>query len=346
MFSYLSKSFSFSTLTLPTKKSRRNGTMTLSAESYWKRLGEPKTIAAPMVAQSDLAFRRLVRNHGTDLAFTQMIHAHNFVSSKAFQDSYLDVYRHQEGILLTPSGLNSLEDLRWDEYSHEHPELHRMKRILNVQDSSEVIERWTDYDESGPLIVQIAGHDPQTLSSAAREILNRTNSRNDNLYEGPVSGIDVNCGCPQGIARKGRYGAYLMEESVEDVCRIISKLRQDLPSNVGVSCKIRIPDGVGTAVGDAVLKKRIEMLLSSGCELISVHGRTLKENKTTVRHCNWDAIAQVVDIARDFSGYDFPVIANGGIEFYADVEACKYDVSIQILLKLSLCLFYYIVSIP
>ena len=294
----------------------------LSAKSsYWQRLGEPKTVVAPMVAQSDLAFRRLVRNHGTDLAFTQMIHAHNFVSSKAFQDSYLDVYKDNEKVVMTPSGLNALENLDWDRWKQND----LSNDDLSLEQQGGEVSRWSSYHESGPLIVQIAGHDPDTMSDAAKIILDRTNScLNENEYEGPVSGIDVNCGCPQGIARKGRYGAFLMEESLDTVCSIITKLRQDLPTNVGVSCKIRIPTEVGTADGNAILKTRIERLIDAGCELITVHGRTLKENKTSVRECNWHAIAQVVEIAKQYSGYDYPIIANGGIEFSSDVSKCEY----------------------
>jgi tRNA-dihydrouridine synthase 1 len=317
----------YSGLSLSTQSHTTNKlrlTSHLSAKSsYWKRLGEPKTVIAPMVAQSDLAFRRLVRNHGTDLAFTQMIHAHNFVSSKAFQDSYLDVYKDKESIVMTPSGINALDDLDWDDWKRNGLSDRDLGQKFLEQQGGE-LNRWSSYYESGPLVVQIAGHDPHTLSNAAKIILERTNSStNKNNYEGPVSGIDVNCGCPQGIARKGRYGAFLMEESLDTVCNIISRLRQDLPTNVGVSCKIRIPNEVGTPGGNAILKSRIERLIDAGCELITVHGRTLKENKTAVRECNWDAIAQVVDIAKTYSGYDYPIIANGGIEFSSDVSKCE-----------------------
>ncbi len=117
-----------------------------------------------------------------------------------------------------------------------------------------------------------------------------------------------------------------MEEDVDIVCNIIQNLKKNLPTNVGVSCKMRIPQDVGLPRGDAVLKERICKLIDAGVDLLTIHGRTLKENKTKVKECNWDAISQVVKLAREYSNVtDFPVIANGGIEFSSDVERClKY----------------------
>ena len=70
----------------------------VSASSHWERLGAPIFVMAPMVAQSDLPFRRLCREHGTDLCFTQMIHASNFCESTQFQDSHLDIYHPGEKV--------------------------------------------------------------------------------------------------------------------------------------------------------------------------------------------------------------------------------------------------------
>lgn len=69
-----------------------------SAPSHWEKLGSPTFVMAPMVAQSDLPFRRLCREYGTDLCFTQMIHASNFCESTQFQDSHLDIYHPGEKV--------------------------------------------------------------------------------------------------------------------------------------------------------------------------------------------------------------------------------------------------------
>mmetsp|Transcript_22725 Transcript_22725/g.67307 ORF Transcript_22725/g.67307 Transcript_22725/m.67307 type:complete len:182 (-) Transcript_22725:247-792(-) len=47
-----------------------------------------------------------------------------------------------------------------------------------------------------PLVAQLAGHDASVLLAAGR------------LVQSHVDAVDINFGCPQGIARKGRYGAF------------------------------------------------------------------------------------------------------------------------------------------
>ena len=76
----------------------------------------------------------------------------------------------------------------------------------------------------------------------------------------------------QGIARKGKYGAFLMEESLDVVCDIVTRLRQDLPSEVLVSVKMRIPQHVGTS-GDALLEERVQKLIDAGVSLLTIHGK-------------------------------------------------------------------------
>jgi len=182
------------------------------------------------------------------------------------------------------SGWNALESLDWDSLSTTNLSPDEVRVLRNLYSSGSSIPlkqrnnldlQWATYTERNeqervsPLIVQIAGNDPQKMSLAARLILQRTN-RNVNpddldRYFGAVQGIDVNCGCPQSIARSGRYGAYLMEESLDNVCNILSQLRRDLPPHIGVSAKIRIPDG-GSRSREAVdvLRNRIHRMIDAG----------------------------------------------------------------------------------
>lgn len=44
-----------------------------------------RCVAAPLVGCSDLAFRLLVRRHGADLAYTEMLHADRFASDEAYR---------------------------------------------------------------------------------------------------------------------------------------------------------------------------------------------------------------------------------------------------------------------
>jgi tRNA-dihydrouridine synthase 1 len=189
------------------------------------------SIAAPMVAASDYAFRALARHYGCDLAFTQMFHARNLVmdAKNTFSKNHFDLYEYADNIHLTQAQLTFLK-------------------------GSENVPRWDPMiRKKGPLIVQLAGHDVDVMVRAAHRVLDHTH--------GLLDGIDVNLGCPQGIARKGHYGAFLMDGQPERVYQILSGLRQSLPASVAVSAKIRLP------ITDELLDDRIRRLIDTGINI-------------------------------------------------------------------------------
>uniref|UniRef100_A0A7S2YQ01 DUS-like FMN-binding domain-containing protein n=1 Tax=Entomoneis paludosa TaxID=265537 RepID=A0A7S2YQ01_9STRA len=104
----------------------------------------------------------------------------------------------------------------------------------------------------------------------------------------------------------------------ETVCNILTALRNHLPSHVAVSAKIRLP------LEEDQLKPRIQSLMATGIDFLAVHGRTLKENKTAVRASHSTRIREAVQIAQA-ERPNFPMVANGGIEIFPDVERVRLE---------------------
>jgi len=220
----------------------RTPSLALHGWDWWQSIGSPRTVCAPMVDQSEKAFRMLCRELGTTLAYTPMMHARLFT---------------------------------------EVPEYRRLHFDPEPSDT--------------PLIGQLAGHDPEIVLKAAR------------MIEDQVDAVDLNFGCPQGIARKGRYGAFLLDEP-DVMVSLVSTLSRGL--SVPVTAKLRL---LPSRPASLDLLRRLE---DAGASVLALHGRTRDQNKQYCGAADWGAIREAVDAV------SIPVVANGGIASLADVEAC------------------------
>jgi tRNA-dihydrouridine synthase len=237
-----------------------------------------------MVAASDYPFRCLCRQYSNvDLSFTQMLHAKHMVTKPEFLRTNWDLFEiaNAEEIVWTTAQVNCFGGAA--EANQE--------RLLSPP---------CQQAATGPVVVQLAGHDVETVTKAALLVLEKSN--------GKVAGFDLNLGCPQNIARKGRYGAFLMEDDPDTVYAILRNLRRSLPSTYTVSAKIRLP------LNPTTQQERIQRLRDTGIDFLTIHGRDLKENKTKVGGVHTDRMRQIVDLAHPMS-----VVANGGIEFASDI---------------------------
>lgn len=156
-------------------------------------------------------------------------------------------------------------------------------------------EFFKPHPEDRPLAVQFCANDPEVLLRAARYV------------ENDCDAVDINFGCPQGIARKGNYGSFLLEKT-ELIKSLVSILAKNL--KVPVICKMRC---LPTEEATLNLAKEIE---KAGCSMLVVHGRTRQHNKMDMKAANWYMIKKIKDALQ------IPVIANGGIATYDDCIQC------------------------
>lgn len=221
---------------------RASGGKLAGFDFWWTGLGGARKIVAPMVDQSELAWRLLSRRHGAELCYTPMLNAKIFLEHTG--------YRERE---------------------------------------------FQTCAEDHPLIAQFCGHDPDTIARAAKQVQDR------------VEAVDLNLGCPQNIAKKGHYGAYLQDEW--DLVRsIVSTLHRELA--VPVTAKIRVFDDAQKTIRYA------QMVQDAGAQIITVHGRTREQRGHNTGVADWHKIRLVKE------ALSVPVFANGNILFGDDIDRC------------------------
>lgn len=147
-----------------------------------------------------------------------------------------------------------------------------------------------------PLIVQFCGNDPQTMLAAAK------------LVEDRCDGVDINLGCPQNIAKRGRYGSWLLEEQ-DVVLEIVRTMSQGLNIPLTVKMRILLSDREGTF-------EYAQRIVKAGACAITLHGRTRDQKHHLTGEADWEMIKRMKE------SLGVPVIANGGISSPEDVERC------------------------
>ena len=217
----------------------------LRGMEWYKSIGSPKYICAPMVDQSDLPFRILTHKYGCDMAYTPMFHSRHFAEQETYRRNH-----------------------------------------------------WQTCAEDKHVVAQFCGDDADVLTKAA------------SFIQHEVDAVDLNFGCPQGIARKGHYGSFLLSEP--DLCtHIVSTMSKQLscPVTAKIRCVNHERDYEDTM-------KLVYSLQAAGASVITIHGRTKEEKGHHVKECNWDIIKRIKD------SLHIPVFSNGGIETFEDVQKC------------------------
>lgn len=149
------------------------------------------------------------------------------------------------------------------------------------------ILRSIDENATGrPVFAQLIGEDIHHLVRTATELLRH-----------PVAGIDLNLGCPAPKVYKKNVGGGLLRDPAK-IDEILGALRAVIPGLFTVKMRIGFD---GTDSFDRI----VDIVNSHAVDLLSVHGRTVKEMYRSEVH--YDFIARAAARSR------CPVLANGNV---------------------------------
>jgi tRNA-dihydrouridine synthase B len=149
------------------------------------------------------------------------------------------------------------------------------------------ILRSIDENTTGrPVFAQLIGED---LGHLARTVVE--------LLAHPIAGIDLNLGCPAPKVYKKNVGGGLLREP-ERIGEILALLRAVTPGLFTVKMRIGFSD---TVHFDRIL----DLINEHRVDLLTVHGRTVKEMYRSEVHYDW--------IAHAAKRVQCPVLANGNV---------------------------------
>src|SRR5438034_2042126 len=149
-----------------------------------------------------------------------------------------------------------------------------------------ILRSITDNPTGRPVIAHMIGKDIQSLVHTAQA-----------LQQYPIVAVDLNLGCPAPVVYRKCAGGGLLREP-ERVDAILGALRE------AVTTKFTVKTRIGFDSPD-VFDQLLPIFAKHSLDLLTVHGRTVKEMYRTEVHYDY--------IARAVAELPCPVLANGNV---------------------------------
>lgn len=150
----------------------------------------------------------------------------------------------------------------------------------------EILRSITENDTGKPIVAQMIGNDIEHLVRTAKE-----------LEKHPIAGVDLNLGCPAPVVYRKCAGGGLLRD-LPRVDRILGALREAVSGRFTVKTRIGFDD-------PAIFEELLKIFAKHSLDMLTVHGRTVKEIYRSEVH--YDYIAWAVEVM------DCPVLANGNV---------------------------------
>ena len=166
---------------------------------------------------------------------------------------------------------------------------------------------FTEHDR--PLIAQLWGLKPENFKAVAAQIADGSLAREFGLPDGVnFAGVDLNMGCPaKSEVRMGACSALIKRENWPLAKQIIDAAREGIAGRLPLSVKTRIGFD-----DPAVFDQLLPIFAKHSLDLLTVHGRTVKEMYRSAVHYEF--------IARAVAAVPCPVLANGNVSSVKKAE--------------------------
>lgn len=205
------------------------------------------------------------------LAYTPMFHARMFADTPKYRESHFQPIR---------TAIPSPPDAY---HAAQYPE------------ESLYLDGNTKTDR--PLFVQFCANQPDELLAAAQHV------------QAWCDAVDLNLGCPQGIAKRGHYGSFLQEDQ-SLIFKLINNLHRNL--DVPITAKMRILETKEMTLDYA------KLILEAGASILTVHGRERHQKGHNTGLADWSVIRYL----RENLPPDTVIFANGNILRHDDIATC------------------------
>ena len=153
-----------------------------------------------------------------------------------------------------------------------------------------------------PLVVQLAANNGERLLTAALAV------------QSMCDAVCLNLGCPQRVARRAMYGAYLLDDVDDDRHRLLSIVHHVTSSPllcVPLVVKIRVLDSVEATVS------LCRQLALAGASLITIHAR--RRGRVDQRRDGAADLSIVRHCTAALQHFPVTIITNGNVRSHSDI---------------------------